>query len=419
MARIRLTSAAVERLRPPSAGQVEYFDTLLRSFGVRLSYSGAKAWFVMTRVQGKLIRVTIGRHPAISLSNARKRAQEVLRLASEGIDPRHIEQEEQRRRQIADENTYLALATQFTERHVNATLRPSTAREYRRILFGKDTQPWHHRPISSINRREILDLVGAIDARGAASAAGLSVAYLRKFFNWCADRELIEASPVDRIRVRRIKRSRERVLSEQELPHVWAAFNHEAGLFGPLFKILLLTGQRRSEVAGMRWDELFDLDSTNAVWKIPGSRTKNHREHFVPLGLEAIAILHGLPRTGPFVFSSTGRTPISGFSKAKARVDEHVVSASRSEAGSPPVLPWVLHDLRRTMVTQMNERLGVAPHIVEAVVNHVSGTAKAGVAGVYNRALYLDQRRIALGKWAAFLIETAARKPSSRASPRT
>ena len=158
----------------------------------------------------------------------------------------------------------------------------------------------------------------------------------------------------------------------------------------------------RAEVAGIRWSELRDLDGDGARWEIPAQRTKNKRGHVVPLAASARALVPGLPRVGDLVFTTTGDTPFSGFGRAKWRLDIRI-AALRAADGLLPMPPWILHDLRRTMVTLMNERLSVPPHIVEAVVNHVSGAAKAGIAGVDNRALYLDDRRAALEKWSKLM----------------
>ncbi|GAF90458.1 unnamed protein product, partial [marine sediment metagenome] len=193
-----------------------------------------------------------------------------------------VEEDKRLKRKVDIENTFGRLAQQFMTKHVEANLRATTAREYQRILFGDDTSKWRARPVTSIKKRDVLDLMDAIDARGAKSAAALSLAYLRKFFNWCVEREIIESSPMDRIRLGRNLRSRERVLSEDELRVIWTAFASEAGLFGSLFQLLLLTGQRRNEVAGMRWDELRGLDTDQAIWEIPSERTKNRRTHLVP-----------------------------------------------------------------------------------------------------------------------------------------
>ena len=152
----------------------------------------------------------------------------------------------------------------------------------------------------------------------------------------------------------------------------------------------------------MLWSELRDLDSKNALWEIPGSRTKNKQTHLVPLSTPVLALIRRVPRVGPLVFTTTGETPVSGFGKAKARFDARI-EKMRQDGDLDPMPSWTLHDLRRTMVTVMNEKLGVAPHVVEAAVNHMSGLAKAGVAGIYNRALYLDDRRSALCAWSTYL----------------
>jgi integrase len=162
--------------------------------------------------------------------------------------------------------------------------------------------------------------------------------------------------------------------------------------------VLLLTGQRRGEVAGMRWSELKDIDTQNAIWVLPSNRTKNKQSHLVPLTPSVRELILDMPRVSQFVFTTTGKTPVSGFGKVKKRLDARINQMTlKDELSSIP--HWTVHDLRRTMVTHMNEKLGIPPHVVEAVVNHSSGLAKAGVAGVYNRALYLEDRRQALHKW--------------------
>ena len=322
-----------------------------------MSYSGAKAWFVMTRANGKLIRVTLGRFPSLTLSDARTKARATIELAATGVDPRKLEEERRRNHEAQARNTCGVLAEEFMAKHVREHLRQSTAREYQRILFGADTKLLRNRPISSIQKRDVLELLERIDARGSKSASALALAYLRKFFNWCADRDLIASSPTARIR-RTPLRSRDRVLSEDELRLVWEAFEAEKGLFGSLFKLLLLTGQRRGEVAGMRWEEVRDLDSPSALLDIPGTRTKNHQSHLVPLAPVAAEIIRAVQRTSPFVFSTTDQNPVSGFSKAKARIDRWIANRT-VEAGLNPMRPWSLHDLRRTMVTIANDRLGV------------------------------------------------------------
>jgi integrase len=403
MPKKHLTAAAVERLRSPEAGQIEYFDTHLPAFGLRISYSGTKAWFVMTRVDGKLIRVTLGRYPTLSLAEARDAARQAIEQAKAGNDPREVHAEARRQKEQERRTTFGGIAELFIQRHVVRNLRPNTAREYRRILQGPDTQDWQPRPISSITKADVVDLLHRIEARGSPAAANRALAYLSKFFNWCLEQDHLTASPTIRVRALTSTRSRERVLSPEELAWIWKGLDGWTSTFAALFTILLLTGQRRAEVGGMRWHELRDVGTGRAVWELPASRTKNRQAHLVPLAPEVQVILAGLSQTGPLVFTSRSSTSISGFSKAKATLDERI-TALRRQAGLAPLPAWTLHDLRQTMVTMMNERLGIAPHIVEAVVNHTSGPSKRGVAGVYNRAIYLDERRRALEAWAKYVI---------------
>lgn len=408
MPRSNLTAASVEKLKPPLIGQIEYYDRRFPGFGLRLSHHGSKSWFLMTRLDGRLLRVTLGRYPAISLADAREQARGAVRVASEGKDPRLIKAEAKRKRHEERQNTFGACAVDFLEKHAQRRLRLSTQREYRRILTGADTCHWRDKPIVQLTKRDVLDVLEAIDRRGSPGAAKRTLVYLRKFFNWCAERDILTVVPTDRIPAPHPEVKRDRVLSEEELRYILSAIDAEKSIFGPLIRILLLTGQRRAEVAGMRWSELRNLDGTDALWEIPSERTKNKQRHLVPLSPAVRKIIRSMPRVCDLVFTTTGETPVSGFGRAKERLDAHI-NAERLADGMTPVPQWTLHDLRRTMVTVMNERLGVAPHIVEAVVNHMSGLAKAGVAGVYNRALYLQDRRLALLVWARHLARLASR----------
>jgi integrase len=398
-----LTAAAVERLKPPSSGQIEYYDRRLPSFGLRLSYHGTKSWFVMTRLDGKLIRVTLGRHPALSLAQAREEARRTMTLAATGQDPRHVRSAAKQKRQEERRNTFASCADEFLVKHVERRLRPSTQREYRRILKGSDTRVWRDRPITQIGKRDVLDVIEVMDGRGSPGASKRALVYLRKFFNWCAERDILSLIPTDRIRPPHPEVKRDRVLPDEELHYVLRALEGERSFFGPLLRILILTGQRRAEVAGMLWSELREIDNEAAFWEIPGHRTKNKQTHLVPLSPQVSKLIQSIPRVGALVFTTTGATPVSGFGKVKSRLDRRVEEMRRID-GLEPMPPWMLHDLRRTMVTAMNEKLAIAPHVVEAVVNHMSGLAKAGVAGVYNRALYLDDRRHALNRWAAYVV---------------
>lgn len=405
MATTKLTAPAIERLKPPAKGQAEYFDRTLPGFGLRVSYAGSKTFFVMTRVRGsgRLVRVTLGRHPAMSLAEARAKAGETIHLAEKGQDPRSIRVEEERQRDEDRRSTFDGRVAEFLERYVDQRLRTSTAGEYRRVLNGSDFAEWRGRPINEISRRDAREVIDDIGARGKPGAANLTFAYLRKFFNWCVEREIIEASPLARMKAPFALQSRDRVLTDPEIALVMRAFDAEGGHFRPALWLLLLTGQRRSEITNLIWEEISGLDGDQPAIELVRSRTKNAHPHRIPLARQAVDILRNQLRTSDLVFTTTGSTPLSGFSRVKARLDAWM-AVEREAINLPPLPPWTLHDLRRTMVTLMNERLGIPPHIVEAVVNHI-GPAKQGVAGVYNRALYLDERVRALQAWADFVFE--------------
>jgi integrase len=407
MPKLKFTAAAVARLSTPETGRIDYFDAALPAFGLRVSKTGARKYFLMTRIDGKQVRLTLGvakvkdDAPGLTLKEAREKAAEFGDLIERGIDPRQLKAVEKQLNQELSQNTFKAVGERFMRQHVDAQLTKSTAREYRRVLTGPDTADWQNKLISSISKADVLTVLDNMVERGSAGAANNTLAYLRKFFNWCTDKDLIEIPPTDRIKKPGPTNVGHRVLTLEECADVWRAFDAEGGAFGDLFKLLLLTGQRRSEVGGMRREELADLDGKSPTWNISAIRTKNARPHIVPLSKPAVEIIQSRPEIGDkgLFFTNTGKAPVSGYGRAKQRIDAWIAK-DRENQERPTIPPWTLHDLRRTMVTIMNENLGVAPHVVEACVNHISGGAKAGVAGVYNKALYLDDRRKALVAWA-------------------
>jgi len=287
--KIKFTAAAVVRLSLPEKGRVDYFDANLPAFGVRLSHTGARKYFVMTRIYGKLVRLTIGKAKlkdddiGFSLKEAREKAGELTALAEKGIDPRELREAEKEANITAAKNTFKVIGERFMEKYAKPRLSAATIREYERSLFGADMKRWQERPISSITKNDVRNLLNRMVSRGSAGAANNRLAYLRKFFNWCAEEDIIEHPPTDRIKRPAPKKIGDRVLTLEEIPFVWKAFEAEGGIFGDLFKLLLLTGQRRAEVGGMTWDELFDLESEKPYWEIPAIRTKNKRPQIVPL----------------------------------------------------------------------------------------------------------------------------------------
>lgn len=237
-------------------------------------------------------------------------------------------------------------------------------------------------------------------------------AYLRRFFNWCTERGYLKDNPISGLKPPGQAKDRDRVLDDAEALEVWRAAEAMSGVFGPMVKLLLLTGQRLNEVAGMRWAE---INTDRATWVLPSERTKNKREHEVPLTKTALDILAAIPRMSadgkpsPLVFTTTGRTPVSGFSRAKKTIDAAILDARQEQDPEAEPMPhWTFHDLRRTVTTGL-AKMGVHPHVADALLNHKSGTI-TGVAAVYNRHAYLDERRRALEAWEAHVLALAEGK---------
>ncbi|MFO1091582.1 MAG: integrase family protein [Hyphomicrobiales bacterium] len=204
MAKSRLTAASVEKLKPPATGQVEVFDVLLPSFGIRLSHSGTRAWFVMTRVNGRLRRFTLGRYPAMPLEAARKEARSAIEQAQRGVDRQEARVEARRAYALEAKDRFGGRVDQFFAEYVSAKgLRPSTIREYKRILRGPDTAFLRDNPIRKVSKSDIQQVLSAMQERGSHGAADRAKAYMSKFFAWCVDQEIIDASPVARIRLHR------------------------------------------------------------------------------------------------------------------------------------------------------------------------------------------------------------------------
>jgi integrase len=244
----------------------------------------------------------------------------------------------------------------------------------------------------------VAEAIDAIVERGSPVAAGRFRAWCSKLFSYAVSAGLRPDNPVTRtespISARDIQRDRK--LSDHELSLVWHCAEQLGYPFGPAIQLLALTGQRRSEVFEATWDE-FDL--SRATWVIRSSRAKNGAEHMVPLSEAALAILHRLPRMegSPFLFTTTGASPVSGISRAKARLDDLVRDAN----GGVPLPQWRLHDLRRTFVSGC-ARMRIPSEVVERAINHTSGSF-GGVRGVYNVHAYEDERRSAMERWAAHL----------------
>jgi integrase len=297
----------------------------------------------------------------------------------------------------ADEDRIERVVELFVERYAKPKTKDwrETAAMLNREVVGR----WKGRRLSQITRADVHQMLDEIVDRGAPIAANRRFAAFRKMCKWAVARGIIDGSPCEGMSAPAAETKRERVLTDDELRLVWHACQH-VGLFGGVVRLLVLTGARRDEVAGMEWAEL-DLDA--CTWTLPAARAKNKREHVVPLSDAALDIIKGLPRVEGrrFLFSTTGRTHVSGFSKAKVKLDA-AMRALRGDAAEL-VPAWVIHDIRRTVATNL-QKLGVRLEVTEAVLNHVSGS-RAGIVGVYQRHDFATEKRAALTAWARRLNE--------------
>ena len=383
-----LNVRTVESLKPKPTRQ-EIADGLIPSFYLQIEPTGAKSWTVRYRYGGRSRKYTLGRYPTIDLKTARELASKALRAVAEGRDPAR----ERKLLRSAGADTVASVAALFIERH-GRTYRKRTFETVTGMLNRHVLPRWGSRPLAEITRRDVIHLLDDIVDGGSPVSANRVLAVIRRMFTWAIERDIVETSPCVGVRAPTPEVSRDRVLSDAELRIVWLAAEQFGGPYGPygaLIKLLTLTGQRRDEVAGMRWSELLDLDGPQPVWRLPGERTKNHRPHDVPLSRAAVALIQGLPHVGDeFVLTTTGRTPASGFGKNKDRLD----------ALLPSDMPeWRLHDIRRSVATGL-ARLGTNLPVIEKILNHVGGSF-AGVVGVYQRHDYADEKRATLDRWAA------------------
>lgn len=413
MPTIKLTDLAAERIKPPALGRIEYFDVSFGSLALRVTAQGHKSWSLFYRTGGRLRRFTLGKFPALKPASARREASRILEQVAQGVDPQ-AERKAQRYVRPPEQETFAATVQAYLDRHAKKNTASSTYAETKRVLEGDDFKAWQKRPLASISRRDVNDVIDAITLR-AEVQANRTLAKLRAFFNWAVEKDRIKESPVAGLKPPTKEQARDRALSDDEIRWFWTACDASGWPFGPLGQLLLLTGQRRDEVASMEWAE---IDFKEGLWSIPIEKAKNKNAHLVPLSNAAVAILISRPRVGDgLIFTTTGKTPVSGFSRAKRRLDREMVKARRKGLNLPqddeayrrvlrvarnkplPVeIPlWIIHDLRRTAATGM-ARLKIAPHVVDKVLNHLSGEIR-GVAAVYNKFEYLDERRAALEAW--------------------
>jgi integrase len=397
-----LTELSIQKLRP-AANEYEVSDGKVSGLRVAVQPTGHKSFIVRYRFAGRSRQLALGSYPALTLALARKRAQEANGAIAAGRDPgweKKAAREALRAAQVDEhrvEKVFEEFKAKYLARHVGA----AWAREAERLMKAHVLPKLGARRFGDVKRSDVRAVLGDIVDGGAPISANRTLAVLSRFCNWAVEQEIIAVSPCAGVKMPSAENERDRVLEGDELRLAWRAFESIGFPHGPIAQLLLLTGARRSEVGGMKWDELNVVART---WTLPKERSKNGISHEIPLSDAAISVIEKLPRFGgTFVFGAAGRTAPSGFSKAKSKVDAMILAEGTAAGLEAGPKPWVLHDLRRSAASGMAS-LGIAPHVVEAVLNHKSGTIK-GVAKVYNRYSYMPEKRAALDAWARRLHE--------------
>lgn len=403
----RITKTAVDALQ---RGPRDTFlwDDELRGFGVKITPAGKRSYVYQYRLGGRespTKRWTIGGHGSPwTPKTARDEAERLGRLVGQGIDPNEAERE---RRRIASTLGFKDYVDTFSEGYLEIEWGDSWKLAKRRLEMYAVPE-LGSRPLPEIRASEITPIFDKVRSKPALAANLYAV--MRKLFNWAEKRDDIERSPMAKMEAPRGVKARKRVLSPDEIVALWRATYKLDAPFGPFVRLLIITLQRRSEVAGLL---RLELHHNEQIWRLPGERAKNEADHIIPLNALAVAEFDGLgwKRKG-LLFTTTGKTPISGFSKLKIRLDALMLAEMQKlldkradeegEKRAPAVIPrWVIHDIRRTGTTQM-QALGIPIEVTERVINHLSGET-AGIRGVYNLYEYLPEKRRALDAWGAHL----------------
>jgi integrase len=410
MRRVPLTDLVIQKLKAPASGQTEVFDAKASGLSIRVGKSGAKTFFLTYRVKGerKRRRGKLGRYEVMRLAEARAARLDKLAQAAKGIDPFA-----ETRAATVDLSVcgFDACVERFITHYV--TPNSKTPDNPIRILRKEFVATWGARDVRKITKADVLAVLYAIRDRGAPIAANRALARIRKLFNWLIEEDayaLIESSPCGGLKRLAKERGRERVLSDDELAALWRAAGLLGYPYGVFFKLLAVLGQRRTEVASMRWEDIDGLEGDGkALWSIPSRTTKNGKPHTLPLPRLAVEILRACPRIdgSPFVFPSAHDKAkhLTGYSIWKSELDT-----------TTGITDWWPHDLRRTQAS-IAPRLGISEVLIEQIHNHKLPKTQVSASGsTYMRYKYIDEMRAALEIYAGF-IERLAKRASVRHQP--
>jgi integrase len=370
---------------------VFHFDARCPGLSVRIQRAGKPAFVVWYTAGGKRKRVTLGAVAGIDLDQARRQATDIVNAVRDGRDPG--QERKHARTAAARAFTVRALIGAYLREHAERHQRPRTLIETRRAL-EYHWLPLHDLPAADVPRREVSARLIELARSTGTVGANRARANLSACFMWGIKAGLVDSNPVVGT-VKGEEQTRERALTPAELRAVWQATD-DGSAYSAIVRLLVLTGQRRAEIGGLVWPE---LNRSGALIVLPGTRTKNGRPHEVPLSRQALRMVCEFPELPgrPYIFGRDGRAPFAGWARGKARLDARV-----TEQQGAPLVPWTVHDLRRSFATSAAEHELIEPHIIEAILNHASGH-KNGVAGIYNRAAYREPKRVGLQRWADWL----------------
>lgn len=359
-------------------------DPELKGFGVTIAPAGSKTFFLnyTSPVVGKRRQINLGRYPAVSLKDARQEARNARASIALGNDPADKQ----------NDGPAISLATGL-DLYARARLDHQRTGHTTERDLRRDFAPLLARPAMTVTTQMVAAIIDT-KAQTAPTMANRLIGYAHPWFRWMITRGHIANNPVEGIEKPSKETARERSLTSDELTAVWKSTPGLGYPFGPFIKLLLLTGIRRNELAGMRRDEI-DLDMK--LWSIPASRSKTGTAINIPLSDAALDVLNDIPdASGPFVFSTTGKSPVSGFSRMKRKLDK-----------LSGVADWRLHDFRRTMVSAMVD-FGIDATTADRCLNHTGAATMSTVQRVYQRSDLLDQRRAAMEKWAKHIEDVVA-----------
>lgn len=400
MPSIRLTATAVEKFTPPPTSRRDVYDAEVPGLVLRISSSGVKSWSFTYRTEGQPRRLTLGAHPGVSLKLARERAREARAAIQRGEDPVEDKKAEEHNRQI---NGFATCTRDFIEHY--AKRRQKTWDETERLMEKLAIPAFGNTPVKEIRRRDVVQLLDKVAVKTPHQANRLR-AYLSRMFKWLIEREVLEISPVIGVTPCIKPYARSRILSDLELVALWQATGKLGGAFGAAVRFLISTGVRRDEASLLRWDE---LDGNWAA--MPASRMKGGRDFKAALSTTAKAIVNGMPHFDkcPYVFTTNGRSPISGWSKSKDKLDKLM-----EEVLGEPVQDWRIHDLRRTLASGL-AMLGYRTEVIKRVLGHAANTSDV-TAVHYNWHNYDAEAMAAVQAWANHLTKLTSPKQSDTSS---